>query len=58
MKKETSPKDFYLALLESVHPFYDRNGSACKMLFASDIKQKDMIKLFGSDNLIRTTQPF
>ena len=29
------PQDFYLELLNNIHPFYDGNGRNCKILFAS-----------------------
>ena len=37
-RRKISHRDFYLVLLENIHPFYDGNGKICKILFAGNIK--------------------
>ena len=41
-ERKITPTKFYLILLNKIHPFYDRNGRTCKILFANDdiIRQK------------------
>ena len=39
-ERENTSKQFYLILLNKIHPFYDENGRTCKMLLAND----DIIK--------------
>ena len=44
-RKITSTK-FYSILLDKIHPFYDGDGRACKILFAiNDIIRKTYIKI-------------
>ena len=32
-------RDFYFALLDNIHPFYDGNGRTCKMSFVANINK-------------------
>ena len=35
--KKNNHRDFYFALPDNIHPFYDGNGRTCKALFISNI---------------------
>ena len=35
-ERKMNQKDFYFALLDNVHLFYDGNGKTCKILFVAN----------------------
>ena len=42
-ERKTYHRDFYFALLDNMHSFYDGNGRSCKILFAANFNYKKVV---------------
>ena len=43
-EKNITPTKFYSILLNEIHPFYDKHGRTCKILFVNDDKTNLLMK--------------